>query len=516
MNDYSNKLIYGKNPTERIVSIEVCDNVVDVIQQDLDGNTISTHTSNRYWILSNRKFNDTWIKLDGNLHYKYGKPYTNREDFEADRKSLRKYNVYSVYNPTEAIMLRDGYTYFKGMKPKEVSILSFDIESYGLLSVDRKEVYIIANTYRKNGVVNRKLFSVDDYSSEADMIEDWCKFVRTIDPSIITGHNVFGYDLPYLSEVASKYGLTLDIGRDGSALKFNDYESKYRVDGSQEWTYRDCRAYGREIIDTMFLSVKYDIGRDFPSWKLKEIINHLGLEVEGRQHYDASTIKDNWHIPEERERIKRYAQFDGDDALALFDLMIPSFFYLAQSVPKSFQKLINSATGSWLNGIMVRSYLQDKHSVPNSENSDIKVYGGISIGIPGIYRYVTKWDIKSMYPSIMLQYSIYPVGKDPNGNFLKMLDYFTQKRFEQKKMYKETGDKYYDDMQGSSKIVINSAFGMLGTSGLNFNKFDQADKITGIGRQIIRKCIRWATGKDIKDYHEEYDYTKDIKYDKFI
>lgn len=498
MVDYSNRLIYGKNPTERIVSIEAMDDTLEIIQQDENGNITSSYATNRYWILSQRRFDDTWIKLEGNLHYKYGKPYRNRQDFEADRKALRKYNVYSVYDPREAIMLRDGYTYYKGMSPKDVTILSFDIESYGLLSNERKEVYIIANTYRKCGIVNRKLFSVDDYDSEADMIEDWCRFVRTIDPSIITGHNIFGYDLPYLAAVADKHGKDIDIGRDGSPLNFNNYESKYRVDGSQEWTYRNCRAYGREIIDTMFLSVKYDIGRDFPSWKLKEIIAHLGLEVEGRQHYDASTIKDNWHIPEEREKIKRYAQFDGDDALALFDLMIPSYFYMAQSIPKPFQKLINSASGSWLNNLFVRAYLQDKHSIPQA-SPPVEFEGAISYGVPGIYHNAYKQDVASLYPSIMRQYKIHDRIKDPMGYFTEVVEYFTIERLKNKQLAKETGNEYYKDLEQSQKQGINSLYGFMGASGLNFNSPNNAAKVTEYGRKILNDALMFATG-EIIDY----------------
>ena len=43
-----------------------------------------------------------------------------------------------------------------------------------------------------------------------------------------------------------------------------------------------------------------------------------------------------------------------------------------------------------------------------------------------------------------------------------------------------------------------------------------ADKITGIGRQIIRKVIRWATGNDIDKYLPEYEFEKDKKYEGMI
>ena len=211
--------------------------------------------------------------------------------------------------------------------------------------------------------------------------------------------------------------------------------------------------------------------------------------------------------------------------MALYELMIPSFFYMAQSIAKPFQTIINGASGPWLNSILLRSYLQKFHSVPKANEME-RVYGGVSFGISGIHDNVFKIDIKSMYPSIMRQYKVNDPKKDPDNNFFKMVDHFTIKRFEQKAEYKKTGNKYYDDMQAASKIFINSCYGLLGTPGLNFNSFENADFITGMGRQIIRETMFWATGEDIDYWWDHvaveadksnklkpYDQDKDEPYD---
>jgi DNA polymerase elongation subunit (family B) len=97
-----------------------------------------------------------------------------------------------------------------------------------------------------------------------------------------------------------------------------------------------------------------------------------------------------------------------------------------------------------------------------------------------------------------------------------MVEYFTEKRFEQKQLFNNTGDKYYDDLQSASKIFINSSYGTLGTEGLNFNDFQMADKITGIGRQVIRTCLKWANNKDINYFLPDYDFNKDILYNDIL
>jgi DNA polymerase elongation subunit (family B) len=224
----------------------------------------------------------------------------------------------------------------------------------------------------------------------------------------------------------------------------------------------------------------------------------LGLEKDNRQHYDASKIKSNINNKEEWEKIKQYALDDSEDALKLYDLMIAPYFYLCQTIPKSFQELLCSATGSQINATMIRSYFQDGYSLPKA-SSTTDYEGAISWGKPGIYYNCIKWDVASLYPSIMRQYEIYPKDKDPNRYFLYLVNYFTNERLKNKKLAKETKDKYYDDLQSAQKIFINSCYGFLGTSGLLFNYPKGAAEVTSRGREILTKAIEWATNKKIDD-----------------
>lgn len=285
------------------------------------------------------------------------------------------------------------------------------------------------------------------------------------------------------------------LGRDDSSITFNEKESNYRVDGNQVWKYKKCHIFGREIVDGTFTSVKYDIGRNYPSWGLKQIAEYEGFVKEDRQFYDASLIGQNWHDPVEREKIVAYGLDDACDSLKIYQLQISSLFYSAQSIPRPFQEIVCSASGAWLNGIMVRGYLQNNYSIPKASEKQY-VGGGMSYGVAGIYSNVSKWDAASYYPSTIMAFQMYDKIKDPKAYYLKMVTYFTHKRFDQKGKYKETGDTYWDDLQAASKVFINSAYGLMGTSGLNFNNFDIASEITRCCRKGLQKCILWATGKE--------------------
>jgi DNA polymerase elongation subunit (family B) len=509
-----NKLIYGKNDLTRIVSIEIKDDVATIFRELEDGTVDVMTTPHKYWILSNRPHSKGWIRLLGDQHYKWGKQYTTFKEWLKDKKdNLKNQDIYTISNPTEAFMVKDGFTNFKDMHPGDISILCFDIEGTGLEHNEESKTLLISNTLRKNGKITRKLFAYDDYADEAEMIDAWADWVRENDPSLIVGHNIYAYDLPYLDYCRRKTAWAkegkptnefdepdysqvqgIKLGREGKELTFNNYESKFRVDGNRDLHYKKANIYGRQIIDTMFLAYRYDLARKYDSYGLKYIIEKEGLVKADRQFYDSSTIRFNYKNPTEWEKIKNYCIGDGDDALSLFDLMIPPFFYMAQMIPKPFQLLIESASGSQLNSLMVRSYLQDRHSIPKAdEKQDYE--GAISFGEPGIYQNAVSLDIASLYPSVMLQYNIYSQEKDPNRNMLNFLEFMREERLKNKKLAKETGKSHYKHLDQSFKILINSLYGFLGASGLNYNYPAGAAEVTRRGREILLFSIEWAKSK---------------------
>lgn len=494
---YGNDLIFGKDLTEKITHIEVKDDQVYIFKHNEETEIRPVV----YWILAPRKLDKKFTRLKGNNYYKYIRTFDKAEDFAKYRNIYKKKDIYSVWNKEESQMIYHGLTQFKGLKVEDLSILSFDIEASGIVRDNNSEIYVITNTFYKDGEASKRQFREDNYENQGEMLQDWCEYVRELDPDILTGHNLFGYDLDFMRHVAELNRVELILGRDGSAVKFGKKPKKYRVDGAQTWDYMNCRVFGRHIIDGMFLSVKYGVTKSYPSWKLKDIIEYEGLVKEGRQFYDAAKIRDNWPNLVEREKIVNYCEDDGDDSLALYHLMIPSFFYLTRSIPKPFQVVINSASGSWLNALFVRGYLQQGESIPKAEEIE-QFEGAISYGVPGVYSNCFKQDVASLYPSIMREYEVCDERKDYLKTFPDVVEYFTLERLKNKKIANETGDKYYRALEQSQKIVINSLYGFMGAPGLNFNSGKMAAFVTEKGRDILNKAMKWATGEEI-DYWKE-------------
>lgn len=504
MNVETSNIIYGKDNTQRIVSVENDEEGnFHVFTQAEDGSIKEEIKPSLFWFLTDEKISSKQSDLKGNQHYKFLATFNTQKERDTVIRTLKKEQLdyYRVYDQKEQSLIYNGMTYYKGLTPKQVSCLSFDLETTGLNHDDNSAILIISNTYRSHdGQITRKMFSLDNYDGdERAMILAWVRWVRLMNPSIMMGHNIYGFDIPYLRFRASELKLRLALGRDGSTIKYDMWESSKRKDGSQEIEYINCHIFGRELVDTMFLSITYDVARNFTSYALKMIIKNLGMEKPDRTFVDAGKIAYYFENDVEMwKKAKQYAEEDSDDALKLFDLMVPAYFYFAQSVSKSFQQMINSATGSQINNIMVRSYLQEGHSIAKADSA-YPFEGAISFGIPGFYKNGFKLDVSSLYPSIMRQYEIYSKDKDPDKHFLIMLEYFTIERLKNKALAKETGNTYYKDLEQSQKVAINSAYGFMGAPGLNYNYPFGAAETTRYGREVLTKATLFATNRHI-DY----------------
>lgn len=499
-NEIFDTLLYGKDETKGVIGVQVSDGSVELFIEE-NGKVRSEIRPNKYWLLSPTRIDKNWIKLNGDLHYKYGRQFSTREEFVKHRSWNKKYGVYSIWEPKESCMVNKGITYYKGMKPEDLRVVSFDLETTGLNPEDpNAKVLLISNTSRINGVKTRKLFAYDEYETQEEMMKAWANWVVSQDPHVLTGHNIMGFDLNYLIHLA---GAELTLGRDGSTLVQDDYQAYFRIDQSRGLDYKMVNCYGREIVDTMMLAYKYDAAaKKYDSYRLKRIIEIEGLVKEDREFYDAGQIRFKYKDPVEWAKIKRYCEHDADDALALFEMMATPYFYMTQMIPKSFQSVVCSATGSQINSIMMRAYLQDRHSLPKADES-AEYEGAISIGNPGIYDNVGKIDVASLYPSIMIQYEVHAPRKDPNKYFLNLVRTLTDLRLEYKKRGKT--EQVYEEMQQAFKILINSAYGFLGTSGLLFNAPEGASFITKTGREILTKTIEWAESKRFKLVNADTD-----------
>ncbi len=488
----------------RIANIDVKGGYVWMLILDSDGKARVKKKRYQYYMLSSEKKNSNWHQLKGNNHYRFIRFYNTKKEFITDYRFNKK-NAFAIFNDQEAARIIDGIKQYEGLSPKDLCTLVFDIETNGLTRDSNSKIFIIANTVYKNGQIIKRIFTHDQYKSQGDLIVAWVSWANEIDPEILAAYSGYNFDIPYLVHVASLHGVKLNLGRDGSEIEISDFTSEFRKDGSQSYSYHDVRIFLRSFVDVMFLVIKADAAsRVLDSYGLKSVIKQLGLEKEGRQHYDAPQIATLHKDPIEWEKIKAYAQGDTDDTLTLFDKFIPPYFALSKLITMSIQDTVNCATGKQVNNTLIASYLTINHSIPKASET-IKYEGGKTVAIPGLYLFAVRFDVSSLYPHVLLHYKLSNGEKDPRGHLLKMLSDWTSQRLAHKARYQETGDPEAKAMSDSLKIGINSIYGMLGAPGLCFNSPEHSELCTKYGREILTRAIEWAEGKGFTVFFGDTD-----------
>jgi DNA polymerase elongation subunit (family B) len=181
-------------------------------------------------------------------------------------------------------LMRSGLTLFKGMAYPDLRRMQIDLETLGLNPAD-PDAAIIMISIRQATFEDVLVLE----STEAELIERFNAIVAKLDPDVIEGHNIFGFDLPYLVERARRAGVALTLGRDGSAPRMLERDQQVRV-GPISQNYAAAFIHGRHVVDTYLQIQRFDAQGQFPRYGLKEVVRQLGLERADRVFVDRSTI----------------------------------------------------------------------------------------------------------------------------------------------------------------------------------------------------------------------------------
>jgi DNA polymerase elongation subunit (family B) len=428
------------------------------------------------------------------------------------------------------------------------SIAVYDptIEKYSVFVLDAQQLYTDRNT---------EVADIMFCHSEQDLLHKFITVYEQIQPTILTGWNSNGFDVPYLYNRLKQVcgtGIANRLSPIGK-VKYSERLERYRIAGVscldyldlyKKFTYTQLQNYR---LDTV---ARTELGR-------------------GKVEYDGSL--DQLF----RDDLNKFIEYNLEDVRLIVDLdkklnlieLVRGICHIGHVPYEDY-----NMSSRFLEGTIV-TYLHRKGIVvtdkPDGGRDKMESEGDGFVGafvkdpIPGLYDWVYSLDLQSLYPSIIMSLNISPetkIGFVRNWNmeqhfrkeivayvveekgttasmemdyntFMEFLTennltissngvlYSNQKRgiipeiletwFAQRveyknlmKKYVNEGDKdkasYYDRRQHIQKIFLNSLYGVLGLPVFRFYDVDNAAAVTITGQDVIK-----STAKVVNKHYEK-------------
>jgi len=138
------------------------------------------------------------------------------------------------------------------MKGNEDSSTSNGVKVSKSPSPEHGDVYFHQNVFTLNSCAPIAGCNVYSFETERDLLREWAKFFRKLDPDILTGYNIVNFDLPYLLTRAEYLGISEFgyLGREKhkkSVIKESSFSS--RAYGSSK--SKDINIAGRVQMDLL-------------------------------------------------------------------------------------------------------------------------------------------------------------------------------------------------------------------------------------------------------------------------
>jgi DNA polymerase, archaea type len=271
---------------------------------------------------------------------------------------------YLYFNdPIQQHLLTSGSTHFLGMRFADLRRMQIDLETYcdadfefpnAERESDRITAIAMSDTMGWERVITGREFD------EAEMIAEMVGEIQRRDPDVLEGHNFFRFDLRYLRARAKRYGLELNLGRNGSTLKGRSARMDF---GDRRLSFMNYEIFGRHVIDTWFLAQRYDLRTsELEGHGLKDVARHFGVVPAGRTYIPGE--KASWYFDHEPDTLFRYALDDVRETRAVSDVLSPPYFLQAQIFPCTYQHVALQDDVSKIDTLLLREYLAQRRSIP--------------------------------------------------------------------------------------------------------------------------------------------------------
>lgn len=440
-------------------------------------------------------------------HLSYDKTQLYESEIKPPERYLMERFITASLEISGSAIQRDGYLEFKNpvIKPidfqPDLSWVSLDIETEDL----RGKLYSIAVTTNKQEQVFMVKSKPSDVTppenitwceSEVDALQSFFAWLKEHDPDVIIGWNVVAFDLDFLQWKCKKLGIIFDMGRGKSGD-----QNAVILAPQQSGHMHISRIPGRVVLDGI-TSLRGAFW-SFESFALDYVAEHLL----GRKKLISSDGA-NDKLAEIRRQYREdpiaLAEYNLEDCRLVADIfkktdMLNFSIQRAKMTGLAIDRQGGSAAA--FDNLYLPKLHREGYVAPDigsQQNKQSSPGGYVMDSQPGLYDNVLVLDFKSLYPSIIRTFKIDPLGLAVHTELDDSIPGFLDAEFSRDRHIlpkivtqlwqdRDAAKKENDQpLSQAIKIIMNSFYGVLGSSGCRFFNPQLASSITKRGHEIIQ------------------------------
>jgi len=366
------------------------------------------------------------------------------------------------------------------------------------------------------------VFHNDEKSMLASFLED----IRIIDPDILTGWNFLDFDFPHLAQRYERFGLSFSAGRSKDSAKFfpgDDSAAKAAYSGGS-WRRRSAAAIvpGRQVLDALRImraGTQWTAGQGFSLDEIAQKVLGEGKTVHETGD-EKITALDRLYL-NDPVLFGEYCLRDSQLVLrilsktGLYRLTMERAGLTGVSLDKAWTSVVSFER---IYGMQLRK----KGIAPAVHvSSDVTGAAGGTVleSEQGLFNNVAVFDFRSLYPTVMRTFNIDPLSHAraadetggnkiiaPNGaEFSRepgLLPVLISEYFATRAAALEKGDSIAAQV---FKILMNSFYGVLGTSSCRYGKSSLAGAVTSFARKWLLFSRDWFNSGGLRVLYGDTD-----------
>ncbi len=357
---------------------------------ELDGPEHEEGDAYRYLVLTNnlRDIETTLVET------------TNKRDGDEAQTLADLRGLVLVWEPIQQFLALTGRTFFKEMTFASLRRFQFDLETTGL-DDDRDRIFMIS---MRDSSGWRECLDTTSMT-EAELLQRFVQIVRKRDPDVLENHNIFGFDLSFLTKRGSRLGVPIMLGRDGSepVLETDVFDSGERPEPFLRW-----RVVGREVVDTQHAVRRFGLAApDMRRHGLKDAARYFGFASSDREYVPGPEIWNTYQT--DPERVRRYAAADVEEVDGLSQRLLPSAFGLAQLLPRTYERIAaDTGPASLWELLLVRAYLHEGRAIaaPTPRVQRVGMAPRAELFTSGVIGRAARAVARPLLPSVLAETSI--------------------------------------------------------------------------------------------------------------